>query len=75
MKRSHKIGQTIKFFRQLNNINQDTLAVGICTTSYLSRIENSLVDVDESYFISLFKKFNIDFNLLKEEKENEIFRC
>ena len=51
----------------------EEVSTGICTVSYLSRIENNLVDVDESYFISLFKKFNIDFNSLKEEKENEIF--
>ncbi|EAZ86560.1 hypothetical protein BB14905_05183 [Bacillus sp. B14905] len=49
MDRDHKIGQTIKFFRQLNNMNQYTLAVGICTTSYLSRIENGLVERLETY--------------------------
>lgn len=46
---------------------------GVCTVSYLSRIENNMVEVDESYFMSLFKKLNMDFNVIKETKENEIF--
>ena len=49
------------------------MSKGVCTVSYLSRIENNMVDVDESYFFSLFKKLNMDFNLIKEEKENELF--
>lgn len=51
----------------------EEVAQGVCTVSYLSRIENNMVEVDESYFSSLFKKLNMDFSLIKEEKENEIF--
>ena len=51
----------------------EEVSKGVCTVSYLSRIENNMVDVDESYFFSLFKKLNMDFNLIKEEKENELF--
>ena len=73
IERKRKYATLLKRKRVENKYTLEDVSTGICTVSYLSRIENSLVDVDESYFISLFKKFNIDFNLLKEEKENEIF--
>ena len=72
MKRSHKIGQTIKFFRQLNNMNQDTLAVGICTTSYLSRIENGLVEPNETLYRMLFERLHLDFTAYVEEGKNQV---
>lgn len=48
------------------------VAKGICTPSYLSRIENNIVTVGEEYFELLFKKLNIDFNQLKDAKDYEI---
>lgn len=71
MERHHKIGQTIKFFRQLNYMNQDTLAVGICTTSYLSRIENGLVEPNETVYRMLFEKLQLDFTTYVEEGKNQ----
>lgn len=56
-----------------NRMTLEKLADGICTASYLSRIENLLVDVDDSYYYRLFKKLNIDFDQLREEMHNEIF--
>lgn len=35
---------------------------GICSTSYLSKIENCLVEVDDSYFMLLFEKLDLNFN-------------
>lgn len=35
-----KWGLLIKYQRQQKGLKQDDVAVGICTTSYLSRIEN-----------------------------------
>lgn len=69
--RHYKIGQTIKFFRQLNNMNQDTLAVGICTTSYLSRIENDLVEPNETVYRMLFEKLQLDFTAYVEEDRHQ----
>gem|GEM_PF-901872 len=71
MEQHQKIGQTIKFFRQLKNINQDTLAVGICTTSYLSRIENGLVEANETVYRMLFDKLHLDFTAYMEEGKNQ----
>ena len=72
LKRSYKIGQTIKFFRQLNNMNQDTLAVGICTTSYLSRIENGLVEPNETVYRMLFERLHLDFTAYVEEGKKQV---
>ncbi|WP_036197597.1 helix-turn-helix domain-containing protein [Ureibacillus sinduriensis] len=71
MERRHKIGKTIKFFRQLNNMNQDTLAVGICTTSYLSRIENGLVEPNETVYRMLFERLHLDFTAYVNEEKNK----
>lgn len=68
-----KYGVLLKRKRQEHHMTLENLCQGICTVSYLSRIENNLVDVEEKYYISLFKKLDIDFNELKEAKENEIF--
>ena len=67
LERHNKIGQTIKFFRQLKNMNQDTLAVGICTTSYLSRIENGLVEPNEAVYKLLFQRLDLDFTAYLEK--------
>lgn len=68
-----KYGVLLKRKRQEHHMTLENLCQGICTVSYLSRIENNLVDVEEKYYISLFKKLDIDFNELKEVKENEVF--
>lgn len=72
MEQHHKIGKTIKFFRQLNHMNQDTLAVGICTTSYLSRIENGLVEPNETVYQMLFERLHLDFTAYVEEGQNQV---
>lgn len=41
-----KLGPLIKLFRKQQKLRQDDLSIGICTTSYLSRIENDLVEPD-----------------------------
>lgn len=63
----------LKRKRLEKNLTLEEVSKGICTISYLSRIENNLVDVDEEYFVKLFNKLEIDFYGLKEEKEHEIF--
>lgn len=63
----------LKRKRLENKMTLEELSNGICAISYLSRIENNIVEVDEEYFVKLFNKLNIDFYSLKETKENEIF--
>ena len=51
----------------------EDLSSGICSTSYLSRIENNLVDVDSSYYEALFEKMNIDYETLKESRRRNLY--
>ncbi|WP_010289594.1 helix-turn-helix domain-containing protein [Kurthia massiliensis] len=66
-----KLGQTIKFFRQHNQMKQDALAIGICTTSYLSRIENGLVQADKTIYNMLFERLKMNFDTYMEEAEKQ----
>lgn len=54
-------------------IKLDELSDGICSTSYLSRIENNQVDVDSSYYEALFEKMNIDYEVLKENRSRNLY--
>lgn len=53
--------------------NLDEVAEGVCSTSYLSRIENNLVRFQEPYLKMLFEKLNIDYDTLKESRRNNLF--
>ena len=74
-----KYGVLLKRKRIEKKYTLEEVAQGVCAVSYLSRIENNLVDVEESYYQSLFKKFDIDFDKLKETKDfeiyNELLKC
>jgi transcriptional regulator with XRE-family HTH domain len=51
----------------------EEVSEGICSTSYLSKIENCLVDVDESYFKMLFEKLNLEYQTVIEERKIPIY--
>lgn len=46
---------------------------GICSPSYLSKIENGLADVDEYYFQSLFERLDLEYENIKLEREIDFF--
>ncbi len=54
------------------HLTLEELSKDVCTVSYLSRIENKVVKVDDEYFVHLFKKMDIDFYELKEGKDYHI---
>ena len=68
-----KYGTFLKRKRLEAKKTLENISEGVCAASYLSRIENNLVEVDDEYYVKLFEKLNIDFDELKEVKENEIF--
>lgn len=68
-----KYGTFLKRKRLEAKKTLEIISEGVCAASYLSRIENNLVEVDDEYYVKLFEKLNIDFDELKEVKENEIF--
>lgn len=65
------IGTILKLKRTEMNINQEKLCEGICTPSYLSRIENNHVIADTEIYKLLFSELNIDYESLLEVN-NEI---
>lgn len=60
-------GRLIKYHRQHQGLKQDDVAVGICTTSYLSRIENGVVIAEKTIYEMLLACLGID---LVHEKAN-----
>ena len=48
-------------------------ASGICSTSYLSRIENNQVKLQDPYLRMLFEKLDINYDDLKKERQTNIF--
>ncbi len=64
------MGPIVKMYRIKNGFTQEDLSEGICTPSYLSRIENSHVIADIEIYQLLFQRMNIKFNEFYEESLN-----
>ncbi|MEI3527268.1 MAG: helix-turn-helix transcriptional regulator [Bacilli bacterium] len=47
----------------------EDIASGICSTSYLSRIENNQVKLQDPYLRMLFEKLDINYDDLKQERQ------
>jgi len=66
------IGHIIKSERINQSMKQITLAKGICSTSYLSKIENNLTVPSEEVVTFLLEKLNIEIDQVSSEKENNV---
>ncbi|MGN7477545.1 helix-turn-helix domain-containing protein [Solibacillus silvestris] len=64
------LGGILKMNRIQQGITQEEMSLGICTPSYLSRIENSNVTADLEIYELLFQKLNIDLSAKQQESEN-----
>ena len=60
-----KVGHLIRAERIRQKMKQIVLARGICTPSYLSKIERNLIFPSEQIVTLLFNKLNIDVNMLQ----------
>ena len=58
----NKYGHIIKFERIRQNLKQVQLSEGICTPSYLSRIENNSIAPTDEVLLELFKRLNITYS-------------
>ncbi|MGD6968756.1 helix-turn-helix domain-containing protein [Rossellomorea vietnamensis] len=58
-------GRLIKYHRKQQGLRQDDVALGICTPSYLSRIENGVVIAEQNVYEMLLARLGIDL-------ENEV---
>ncbi|MFP3887056.1 helix-turn-helix domain-containing protein, partial [Priestia filamentosa] len=67
-------GTKIKYFRQKNKISQKELAQGICSISYLSKIESNSSIPSEEILTLLCKRLGVPRNILEDpEKLKEQF--
>ncbi|MEK4485781.1 helix-turn-helix domain-containing protein [Psychrobacillus sp. FSL H8-0484] len=63
------IGHIIKQERLNQNIKQNVLAKGICSTSYLSKIENNATVPSEEVLMFLLKRLNLEIVNVPNEDE------
>lgn len=67
----NNIGLLIKMSRIQQNMKQVTLAKGICSTSYLSKIENNQTVPSEDVLQLLLERLHLDYEDLSTEQETE----
>lgn len=66
-----QVGHIIKSERIRQGMKQIVLARGICTPSYLSRIEQNQITASEEIITLLLEKLGININEIIEEKDDE----
>lgn len=67
------LSQFLKRKRLELGLRLEDLSNGICSSSYLSRIENSIVDVSPSFYEALFEKMNLNYEELKKERSRNLY--
>lgn len=72
-KEERKISLLLKNKRIEQGKKLEDVARGICSTSYLSRIENNQVKLQDPYLKMLFEKLDIDYDELKNERKHDLF--
>lgn len=63
-------GALIRTYRKQQGMKQDDLAVGICTTSYLSRIENNLVTATDEVYELLFQRLGKPYKDVQHQHDD-----
>lgn len=66
------IGEIIRKERLEKGIKQVYLAKGICSTSYLSKIENNSIDGSDDIIALLIKKIGVEIKRLPLKEEEEV---
>ena len=72
-KQQKEIAKILKLKRLEQKMNLEDLSDGICSVSYLSRMENGYVKLQEPYVKQLFEKLNIDYDDLKKSRQTNLF--
>lgn len=68
-----ELAKILRAKRIENGMNLEELSEGICSISYLSRMENGFVKMQEPYVKKLFEKLNIDYDVLKKSRQSNLF--
>lgn len=66
------IGSRIKFYRINANLTQLDLCKGVCSPSYLSKVENNNMEPSEDILRLWCEKMKISFNKIRSYDENEL---
>lgn len=70
---SRSISQAIKRERLEQNLTLESIAKGICSLSYLSKIENFTIIPHASYLEALCERLNIDFDkIIDAQRRNDL---
>ena len=69
--RGHQYSQVIKAERIKHNMTLEEMAKGICSVSYLCKVENQDIVPAEDYVHSLFERVNINYESLVDSEANE----
>ena len=70
---SNNLAKFMKRRRIEQHRTLEDVSRGVCSPSYLSKIENCQVEVDEYYFQSLFEKLDLEYENIKTEREISFF--
>lgn len=68
-----EIARVLKNKRLDKGLSLEEVAEGICSVSHLSRMENNLVKLQDSYLKLLFDKLDINYEILKESRQKNLF--
>lgn len=68
-----ELAKILRSKRLEHKMNLEELSEGICSVSYLSRIENGYVKIQEPYIRQLFEKLDIDYDDLRKSRQNNLF--
>ncbi len=76
-KGSKLIGIELKKLRLSRNLTLNEVCKGICCSSYLSKMENNLIDGSRTYVSDLFEKLqgDCDFSIIDPAKYDKIIRA
>ncbi|MBU0940702.1 MAG: helix-turn-helix domain-containing protein [Bacteroidetes bacterium] len=67
-----ELGGIIRFNRKEKNMTQELLASGICSVSYLSKVENGKLEPSEEILLLLLKRLDIEKDVIFSSQDNLI---
>ncbi|MFZ0368814.1 MAG: helix-turn-helix transcriptional regulator, partial [Halobacillus sp.] len=67
-------GSLIKQHRKFNNMTLEDLATGICSVSYLSKIEHNTINASEEIYRLLGERLNIKLNDINQDFDEKIYQ-
>ena len=70
-----ELARILKAKRLEQGKSLEEVSKGICSTSYLSRLENNQVKLQDPYLKMLFEKLSINYDDLKQARKKSEYSC